>query len=860
MGLALGSFIIVMILALLQADVIEFGGMTGVGLPSTLSYYNNFSNFTDINYSSSPEISAPFTICNFEDNLTKSDWSEDYNDGTNLWDASNEHSFNDTGTGNAFYLSFDTLSSGTCSEALTSIIKRTYGRTSLMDLRGINYIEIYYESSGTCDVHVDAGNSASTKFKLRITDGSDYVDLKSYDILTNCNVGATDSDTHAINISMRKNGTSFVINENGTNEYSVDISSLNSGSTWVFDFYDYIVVQTASIPGCSASATQETKIYSITFPESGFGLNKSKGVFTSNGTLNSKMITQLSSNVTRILLQAQERKPSGTDVNYSISINGSYYYNIIKDVPYYFSGVGDYVYWRAYMTTDDNKTSPLVSVINLTVEPYNCTGNNQCPDIEHCNGSYYCVSDLLESGDCGNVNLSTNYTEMRGACVSGSCAIETTDDYDGGNDYFLCRANNITQCIHNNSLFVKYGESGGYTCSINDSNTGNWSICWTNDVCIDGTYCNQDGTCNDDITHGGECNMSVVKNDTQLNDSCTSPQICYGNTTTTHWCDLQPNVFASSLLTNDTFVGLNHRVVNWTAGTDPDGDTLDYYVTVGSAVNGTDYGTGWTVDNTTVINLTSLDLVQTYYYSVLVCDQYGWCMNSSQPINGNTTRNNSRPNPPTNPIPSNLSSSQLAVTFTWTTGTDTEIGQDTSYDADRDYFCIRDDFNYTDPCVLANYTDSKSISDDNSITIDIPDVAENITYYWFMRTDDGSLNSSWVFFVVQLNVTDINVDLSSGVTSIIFYPNTSTAQQVEPECQTSELGCINVTNRRGYYINISISTNVTYPLSYREGDTNWDFESNVTDGNMSLWNSSFTLSLRNRSDSSDNIWALNVSY
>ncbi|KKK46956.1 hypothetical protein LCGC14_3160070, partial [marine sediment metagenome] len=120
-------------------------------------------------------------------------------------------------------------------------------------------------------------------------------------------------------------------------------------------------------------------------------------------------------------------------------------------------------------------------------------------------------------------------------------------------------------------------------------------------------------------------------------------------------------------------------------------------------------------------------------------------------------RTNCAPESPTDLVPLNSSSSQFPVVFTWTTGFDTEDNEDTAYDAKRDYFCIGT--NESDPCTNANNTDSKSIADDNRISLDSSVLADNGTYYWAMRTDDGFLNSSWKIFVVTVNVTDIIVVL-----------------------------------------------------------------------------------------------------
>ena len=67
-----------------------------------------------------------------------------------------------------------------------------------------------------------------------------------------------------------------------------------------------------------------------------------------------------------------------------------------------------------------------------------------------------------------------------------------------------------------------------------------------------------------------------------------------------------------------------------------------------------------------------------------------------------------------------------------------------------------------------------------------------------------------------------------------------------------------VANQRGYQINISVKTNITYPLNYREGDSSWNMNHNNTEGNITLWSCIGCILSTNNESLGD--WSLNITY
>ena len=386
-----------------------------------------------------------------------------------------------------------------------------------------------------------------------------------------------------------------------------------------------------------------------------------------------------------------------------------------------------------------------------------------------------------------------------------------------------------------------------------------WNItrCTLNNNCSSGGYCSLNQFCLPDVSHASNCSITFVQNVTEFNGSCVEGE-CW-NKSNNFICNRKPNATASPNSISD-FTCKNWTLVNWTEsdGDDPDGDSLYFNVKIGDTNGTTEWGTGTTNGSAfnDRVNATNLITIADYYWVLQTCDNHSYCVPYNNSDFDVFNRTNCAPESPTNLVPLNASSSQSPVVFTWTTGTDTEDNEDTGYDAKTDHYCVGE--NESDPCTNANFTDTKSIADNNLISLNTSFLAEKSTYYWALRTDDGFLNSSWIIYKVTVNVTDITVSLSTGVTEILFKPNLSTSQQVEPECQNSTFGCITVTNKRGYTINISVSTNTTYPVNYREGDSSWNFNHNSTQGNHSLWGCvGCTLTDSNRSA---NNWALNITY
>lgn len=381
--------------------------------------------------------------------------------------------------------------------------------------------------------------------------------------------------------------------------------------------------------------------------------------------------------------------------------------------------------------------------------------------------------------------------------------------------------------------------------------------CALNSDCDSDEYCDETGTCASDLVHASTCNNTYVQSVSEFDGSCALGE-CWNNSNT-YICDRKPNATSSpdDML---NFTCKNWNLLNWTNSTadDPDNDSIYFNVKVGSSNGSSDYGTGTT--NGTVIhdqiNATGLNTITTYFWVLQTCDVYGYCVNYNNSDWDSFSRTNCAPSDPTNLIPTNSTSSELSIDFTWTTGID--VDEDTSYDAELDYFCIQTKLNLTDPCFNSSYSDTKTISEDNLITLDTSDLSENIPYYWAIKTTDGFLNSSWVIYYINTTFKSLDLVLAPGVTSLEFYPNSSSAQQVEPECQSSTFGCIVVVNRLNTTVNLSVSTNMSYPVNYREGDTNWNFNHNSTNGNMSLWESdTATITIYNRSY---NNWALNITY
>ena len=382
--------------------------------------------------------------------------------------------------------------------------------------------------------------------------------------------------------------------------------------------------------------------------------------------------------------------------------------------------------------------------------------------------------------------------------------------------------------------------------------------CAQNSDCDANQYCDETGTCESDLAHASVCNNTYVQSGSEMNGSCIYGE-CWNNSNY-YICDRAPNA-TSTPSSIDNFSCRSWTLLNWTNSTanDPDNDTIYFNVKVGSLNGSSDYGTG-TTNGTTVhnqTNATGLIKIQKYYWVLQTCDEYGYCVDYNNSDWDSFNRTNCAPNDPTNLTPSNSTSSELAIDFTWETGVDYD-SDDPDYDSDLDYFCIQTKLNLTDPCENSSYTDTKTISEDNLITLDISDLSESIPYYWAVKTTDGILDSSWVIYYLNITFKSLDLVLAPGVTEILFYPNSSTSQEVEPECQTSTSSCIIAVNRLNTTVNISVATNMSYPVNYREGDTNWNFNHNTTDGNKSLWGSvTSILTIYNRSISD---WALNITY
>ena len=317
------------------------------------------------------------------------------------------------------------------------------------DFRNSSRIEFLFDYTlhiSGCGDNPPGGRNAFLEF--RITDGTSNVFLKSYELPSATQSGATQSDS--LNYSL--------INKDYTNDkkWELFINGSSQGNKELdFDFTKQIKLQILGRVADFCGGGTYSRVDLDTIKWSGGWLNRStnNGTYKSDGNL-TQCVQSTPTDVSRTLIEVSDNKPAGTDIEYYLTNEGGnanpIFGRTIPGVIHTYTTIGNSICVRSVLSSTVNQSSPVVrkmrisvtqgSLENISVD-FGCDGDSDWELLEVLNSSN---SPKFVNGSMNDlVNYFTNNCAGDLVCDYPACITSVT-----GGTIEIANVSSVVQAIN----------------------------------------------------------------------------------------------------------------------------------------------------------------------------------------------------------------------------------------------------------------------------------------------------------------------------------------------------------------------------------------------------------------------------
>ena len=307
------------------------------------------------NYSTNT--TSPLVILdNFEDNTTAQYWTE-YGSETKSGDYVG---FSQGQTDDYLVIN---ISKGVSAGSGTETRSLTY---SLLDFRNITYIKS--DSDFFVDMNGGSGlNSMTATNSILLSDGVNLVSLYNKQYAAKGTPATTQTDSYNITINRSSSSTnSWNVYQDSTKLSSISTASLSQQRNWSLEFRSVaqLIIFSAPLPNRVVTGITSR---ALSVGGIGFEATQHTAGYRPKGNYTSKILKTGTNNLVSATLLAQDHSPTGTSINYFLSVDGNNYEAVSNEVEHTFSNAGKQLSMRAVLSTTNINRTPIIVSVNALV-------------------------------------------------------------------------------------------------------------------------------------------------------------------------------------------------------------------------------------------------------------------------------------------------------------------------------------------------------------------------------------------------------------------------------------------------------------------------------------------------------------